>query len=337
MDVVLILVGVFVSGLCEYLSAALLDLRQSVLQTMAEEGSVIGERFQRAFEDVEQTALAISIIDVIAVLIATVFLSVLLMDNGGRLILSIASLAVGVGAFKVICATIGARYAEHALGFTSVVLVAVRVVASPFISLHNSLMRVTQHGTDEEEAREELEAFVETARGEGALDPGEYRIMTNIMRLSSIEVGDVMTPRTVVFSCPATMTMEETIKQPELQTYSRFPIYDKTDLDSVCGYVITKDVLRASLAGRHTVELVKLKRDVDFIPENITLEKALELFLQKRQHILMVVDEHGGVEGMITMEDILESMLGVEIVDEVDHVVDLRALAKQRRDRRIRN
>ncbi|NQW29359.1 MAG: CBS domain-containing protein [Ignavibacteria bacterium] len=337
MDIVLVLVGVFVSGLCEYLSAALLDLRQSVLQTMAEEGSIIGERFQRAYEDVEETALAISIIDVIAILMATVFLSVVLFDNGGRLIISVTALAIGVGAFKVVCATIGSRYAEHALGFTSVVLVGVRILASPFIALHSTMMRVTQHGTDEEEAREELEAFVETARDEGALDPSEYRIMTNIMRLSSIEVGDVMTPRTVVFSCPSTMTIEEIVKLPELQTYSRFPIYDKTDLDSVSGYVITKDVLRAALAGRQAVELVKLKREVDFIPENITLEKALELFLQKRQHILMVVDEHGGVEGMITMEDVLESMLGVEIVDEVDHVVDLRALAKQRRDRRIRN
>ena len=196
-------------------------------------------------------------------------------------------------------------------------------------------MRLTQKNTDEEEAREELEAFVETAREEGALDPGEYRIMTNIMRLSSVSVSDVMTPRTVVFSLPLETSIADALKMPELQMYSRFPVYDANDLDSVCGYVITKDVLRAALAGRQTVELAKLKREVKFIPENVTLERALEQFLGERHHMFMVVDEHGGVEGLLTMEDVLETMLGVEIVDEADHVVDLRQLAKQQRDARI--
>ncbi len=113
-------------------------------------------------------------------------------------------------------------------------------------------------------------------------------------------------------------------------------LFEGNDLDSVQGYVITKDVLRAALAGRHNVELSKLKRDISFIPENVTLERALEQFLQQRQQLFMVVDEHGGVEGLLSMEDVLETMLGVEIVDEADHVVDLRQLAKQRRDARVR-
>ena len=98
---------------------------------------------------------------------------------------------------------------------------------------------------------------------------------------------------------------------------------------------MAKDILRAALAGRHTVPISKLRREVGFIPENVTLERALEQFLQKRQHLFMVVDEYGGVEGLLTMEDVLETMLGAEIIDEADHVVDLRALAKHRRDVRI--
>ena len=144
-----------------------------------------------------------------------------------------------------------------------------------------------------------------------------------------------MTPRTVAFALPVGTSVTDALKMPELQMYSRFPVYEGNDLDSVCGYVITKDVLRAALAGRNGVELVKLKRDVKFIPENVTLERALEQFLGERYHMFMVVDEHGGVEGLLTMEDVLETMLGVEIVDEADHVVDLRQLAKQQRDARI--
>jgi CBS domain containing-hemolysin-like protein len=144
-----------------------------------------------------------------------------------------------------------------------------------------------------------------------------------------------MTPRLVVFSLPSDTPVAEAIKEPELQMYSRFPVYDNESLDSVSGYVMTKDVLRAALAGRNAVALSKLKRDVDFIPENVSLDQALEQFLQKKQHLFMVVDEYGGVEGLLTMEDVMESVLGVEIVDEADHVVDLRAVAKQRRDARI--
>jgi CBS domain containing-hemolysin-like protein len=252
-----------------------------------------------------------------------------------RLLFQIAGFIVVMTIAKVVASTAGTRYAEHALKFTSYILVGVRTIAIPVQILHQVLLKFTQHQSGEEEAREELEAFVESAREEGALDAGEYRIMTNIMRLSSIVVGDVMTPRTVVFGLPMNTTVEDTLKKPELQMYSRFPVFEGNDTDSVVGYVIAKDVLRAALAERKSVEVGKLRRPVHYIPENITLERALEQFLQQRQHMFMVVDEHGGVEGLITMEDVMETMLGAEIVDEADHVVDLRQLAKQRRDTRI--
>lgn len=337
MDILVLILGVTVSALCEFLAAALLDLRQSVLSTMADEGSAVGSRFQNAYDATDETALSISIVDMLGI-VATV-IAVLLLSGGdvATVITEVTILFVALGIAKVIASVIGSRYAEHLLRFTSVLLLTIRTIALPFMILHRILMRLTKREHDEDEAREELEAFVETAREEGALDPGEYRIMTNIMRLSSIDVGDIMTPRTVVFGLNVETTVGEALKTPELQMFSRFPVYDGNDLDSVNGYVITKDVLRAALAGRHNVELGKLKRDISFIPENVTLERALEQFLQQRQQLFMVVDEHGGVEGLLSMEDVLETMLGVEIVDEADHVVDLRQLAKQRRDARIQH
>ncbi len=335
MGILLLMLGIIVSAICEYLAAALLNLRQSVLSTMAEEGSVVGQRFQVAYDNTDETALAIGLVDMMAVAVAAVALITMAEVDALRLFFQIVGLILVLAVAKVVASTAGTRYAEHALKFTSYILVGVRTIAYPAQLLHRILMQLTQHQTDEEEAREELEAFVESAREEGALDPGEYRIMTNIMRLSSIGVADVMTPRTVVFGLPAATTVEEALRKPELQMYSRVPVFEGNDPDSVVGYVVAKDVLRAALAGRNAVEVGKLKRPVHFIPENITLERALEQFLQKRQHMFMVVDEHGGVEGLITMEDVMETMLGAEIVDEADHVVDLRQLAKQRRDARI--
>ena len=335
MDIVIILVGIVFTTLSEYLAAALLDLRQTVFAAMADEGSVVGQRFRSAFESIEEVQLAISIVNLLGVVAAGTGLVLHAQGNWLLSTTEVVLVVASVVVLKAVAATVGTRYAELFLKSTSIVLVAVRVIAYPILLIHRVLMRVTHRENAEEEAREELEALVETAREEGALDPGEYRIMTNIMRLSSVSVSDVMTPRIVVFALPITTSIADALKMPELQMYSRFPVYDENDLDSVSGYVITKDVLRAALAGRQSIELTKLKRSIKFIPENITLERALEQFLQERVHMFMVVDEHGGVEGILTMEDVLETMLGVEIVDEADRVVDLRQLAKQQRDARI--
>lgn len=335
MDVFVLFIGITLSAFCEFLASALFGVRQSVLSAMAEEGSVIGERFKTAYDNTAETSLSISLVDMAAVSVSIFVLASMSWGASATLLLRLVVFLLALGIIKVVAATIGTRFSDHLLAFTSVVLVTVHTLALPALIVHRLIMRLTQHGSVEDEAREELEALVETAREEGALDPGEYRIMTNIMRLSSINVNDVMTPRTVVFSLPASTSIADALKLPELQMFSRFPVYDGAELDSVSGYVIAKDVLRAALAGRHSSELGKLKRDVEFIPENISLERALEQFLAQRTHIFMVVDEHGGVEGILTLEDVLETMLGAEIVDEADHVIDLRALAKQRRDARI--
>ncbi|MEY3386287.1 MAG: hypothetical protein RIR53_1098 [Bacteroidota bacterium] len=338
MDVALLVVSVTISGYLELVAAVLANLPISVVGTMADEGSSVGKRLKHALDEPNEARLSISVVDVIFQILAVAGVVMTTISDGQRLAIDLTLLATGLALIKVVSSTIGERSAEHLLRFASTSLAVISTLATPMLLVHRLLVTLTKPRTqeeEEEEAREELEALVETAREEGALDPGEYRIMTNIMQLSSIEVGDVMTPRMVVSALSSELTVGEAIKHPELQMFSRLPVHDGSDLDSVAGYVMTKDILRAALAGRHTVELGRLKREIGFIPENITLDHALEQFLQKRQHVFMVVDEHGGVEGIITMEDVLETMLGAEIVDEADHVVDLRALAKQRRDARV--
>jgi CBS domain containing-hemolysin-like protein len=187
-----------------------------------------------------------------------------------------------------------------------------------------------------DESREEISALVESAHEEGLIEPGEYRILKNIMNFSEVFVTDVMTPRTVMFSFDADKTVDDVVHLPEIQMYSRFPIWEGESFDDgVLGYVMSKDILLAALKGKGATKLRDFCREVYFIPENAELDTALERFLNRRQHLFVVVDEYGGVEGLISMEDVVETMLGVEIVDEVDKVVDLRLLAKQRRDNRI--
>lgn len=208
----------------------------------------------------------------------------------------------------------------------------------PIYTALNPVRIAIEGAKDAEESREEISELVESAHEEGAIDVDEYRILKNIMNFSEVLVTDVMTPRTVIFSCEADRLVSDVIKIPELTLYSRFPVWEGESIDDeVLGYVMSKDVLLAALNNKGHLRLRDLLREVYFIPENAQLDQALERFLNRRQHMFIVVDEYGGVEGLITMEDVLETILGTEILDELDKVADLRQLAKQRRDSRIAN
>ncbi|HPU24446.1 MAG TPA: CBS domain-containing protein [Candidatus Kapabacteria bacterium] len=197
-------------------------------------------------------------------------------------------------------------------------------------------LSIKGQATIEEESWLEIEDAVESARDEGSLDDGEYRILKNIIKFNEILVSDVMTPRTVVFSCNANNTVEQTVFLPEIRMYSRFPVWEgETIDDGVIGYVVSRDILYAALKGEMNLTLKNFIREVYFIQDNAPLDTALDLFLERKQHLFIVVDEYGGIEGLITMEDVLETILGTEIVDEADKVVDMRQLAKQKRDKRI--
>lgn len=189
---------------------------------------------------------------------------------------------------------------------------------------------------DEEDPREELNAILENAHEEGSMENTEYRILTNMMKYHDVHVSDIMTPRTVVFSLSADKTIGEVMTSSGVRMYSRIPIWENDSLDKgLIGYVVAKDILQAALQGKTELKLKEFNRKIYFIPENIELDVALEHFLKTKQHFLMVIDEYGGVSGLLSMEDVLETILGEEIVDEFDKIDDLRTFAMKIRDKRI--
>lgn len=238
---------------------------------------------------------------------------------------------------RILPRALGKRYATSLVRFTTRALTLTMVVMKPIVSIVAGFFALfaPPERNDEEIIREELDEILETAHDEGSLDADEYKRLKNFVRFNEVFISDVMTPRTVIFSCPCHLTVEEAIHLPEMRYYSRFPVYEEDSIDSVVGYVLTKDIFWSLLSGKKDVLLRDLSREVYFIPENIDLDRALQNFLERREHLFVVVDEYGGVEGLITMEDVMETLLGVEILDEVDKVSNLRNLATERRDQRI--
>jgi CBS domain containing-hemolysin-like protein len=147
---------------------------------------------------------------------------------------------------------------------------------------------------------------------------------------------DIMTPRTVMSTLPASMTVGEAIKVSEMK-FSRIPIFQDDDADHIVGFVLKADIYLEASRGNLDKPLISLCRDLPAVPETVPLVQIFERFLKQRQHALLVVDEHGGVAGIVTMEDMIETLLGIEIMDETDTVADMRALARQQWLKRARS
>ncbi len=237
---------------------------------------------------------------------------------------------------RIIMYSFGMRFADK-IALEMARPISFFIILGSFFEKISTLLNNLMGGKDTpEEEKEEIEALVESAREEGNLDEDEYRILKNTLSFSGVLVEDVMTPRTVVFSCGADEKVEDVIKLSELNNYSRFPIWDGESIDQgLRGYVMTRDVLQSALNGETSIAVKSLAKEIYMIAETVTLDQALELFLKRRQHLFAVVDEFGGFEGLITMEDVVETMIGAEIVDEADHIIDQRELAKKRRDNRL--
>ncbi|MBX7154156.1 MAG: CBS domain-containing protein [Candidatus Kapaibacterium sp.] len=337
-----IILGLCISGLSTLISAVIASISSGRLEEIEQSDSTTATRLFDAKQYRSRAEHSLTFTDFTGIILAAVFAGhVSVYYEGSWLVTLYASLLLFafILLFKALLQGIGDRYANQLAIFSSAMLGVIVPVTKPFVLLMQWFTSILASEQTAEEVREEMEdeitAIMDEAVEEGTLDADEYRILTNIMQFSEVTVEDVMTPRNVVFSVPSSKTIGEVVSMHELMMYSRFPIWEEESLDSVIGYVMTKDVLRAALNGKSENTIKTILREVYFIPENVQLDKALEEFLQRRQHMFVVVDEYGGVEGLITMEDVVETILGAEIVDEADRIVDMRQLAKHRRDKRI--
>lgn len=336
-------IGAIAAALVSFLRAVIASASSTRLEQLHEEHPTLLDAIYdaRRLGSAERSVLMLLDVTSIALLVAAASSLVVSwysepISRMVALVLLVAGVVVGKAAIHVI----GDLVADAVVLTVARWFRAVMRLCSPIVGVVQGVLdAIHRRRVSQEEAREqvaeELTAIMEEAVEEGALEAGEVRILQNIMRVGEVRVEDVMTPRNVVASLHADMPIADAARLPELQTYSRLPVWEGSSMDNVVGYVLSRDVLVQALVGHGTQPVRTLVRPVVFIPENVGLDRALEEFLKRRQHMFVVVDEYGGVEGIITLEDVVETILGTEIVDEADRVEDMRQLAQQQRDRRI--
>lgn len=328
-----------VSFCCSVLEATLLSVRMASLLERADQG----ERGAAILLDLKRTRVddAISAI----LLLNTVAHTVGAALAGAQAAVCFGSRWVGVFSgvltvlvlvvTEIIPKTLGTVHAKALTGVVGRSLwVMVRVLA-PVLRITRAVTQLIAKGHRHTVSRAELAALVAMATRDGSLRRDESRVLRNVLRFDHARVEDVMTPRTVATMLPASTPMEVLLGDEVAHVYSRIPLYEG-DRDHVTGYVLQREVLGAVARGAdRAAPLREYKRDVPLVPESATLGETLKLLLERREHMAIALDEFGGVSGLVTLEDVIETILGVEIVDESDRVEDLRKLAVQLRDRRL--
>jgi len=237
---------------------------------------------------------------------------------------------------EIIPKTIGAVYWRALAGLTARFVRTLIWVLYPLIWISEALTRLIAHGkTLHVFSRDEFIAMAGIGERAGKIDPHESRIIRNLFRFGSLAARDIMTPRTVISGRPQDMTVTEALDAKPAVTFSRLPLY-KTDLDTITGFILRDDLLLSKASDRGEDKLETLKRQIKTVPDTMRLPNLLEFMLDQRQHIALVVDEYGGTNGLVTTEDVVETLLGMEIVDEMDRVDDMQALARRQWEKRAK-
>lgn len=227
---------------------------------------------------------------------------------------------------EIIPKTIGASQSKRLAPFSAYVISGMVFIAYPFVWLSRQINRLFTRGRNRRTSREEMIATAEMGADEGVIHQRESRIIKNLLLLDTIMVGEIMTPRSVVNAFEMHETVGAVIEKYKPVRFSRIPLYDKT-LDNVKGQLLRFKLMDAVSNDHMDMKLEELMNPIISITEETSVSAALDQFLKMREHQFLVVDEYGTVAGIVTLEDAIETLLGVEIVDEYDTVEDMRQFA----------
>jgi CBS domain containing-hemolysin-like protein len=237
---------------------------------------------------------------------------------------------------EIVPKTLGAVYWSNLAGIISYFVKILIVVLYPIVWISERLTKFISHGKDIHIFdRDEFIAMAQAGAENGHISDEESIIIRNIFRFRSLKVDDIMTPRAVISALPEDMKVIDALKQVTQAPFSRLPLY-AMHIDDITGFVLKEDVLISAAQKQSDKKLKALSREILAVPESVSLIALLERFLKDRQHFAIVIDEHGGTDGLVTLEDLIETLMGMEIMDETDDVEDMRSLARKQWKKRAK-
>ncbi|UHQ56973.1 hemolysin family protein [Microbulbifer sp. YPW16] len=332
--IVYVLIALGFSFLCSIAESVILSVSTPYVSLLEREGHRSGRVLRELKQDINAPLAAILTLNTVAHTAGAAGAGAQAAAVFGSQYLGIASaiLTLLILVFsEIIPKTLGAFYWRQLAPATAYALRGLVWLLYPFVKMSEWLTRGLSHGpTLTGFSREEFAVMAQLGEEEGQLEAQESSILRNLFfTLRDHSVREVMTPRTVVFSLSQDATVGESYDEVEKSRFSRLPIYEQQDPDCVVGFVLKQDLLLAYARGGEKEKLSTFRRDMLMLPETATIYQVFQKMMRRRVQISAVVDEYGSLEGLVTLEDILETLLGEEIVDEADKTADRQEVAKR--------
>jgi len=325
--------ALFVSFLCSVMESVLLSTPLSYLVAKDESGFKSARIFIKLKDNIDRPLAAILSLNTVAHTIGAAGVGAQATKIFGEVYFGLISVILTLLILifsEIIPKTIGAQH-WRTLAMTSGRIIRVMIIITyPLVIMTGYISKLISRKKEEQSvSREEISAMATIGAEEGIIEEKENRIIQNIFRLKNIKVSEIMTPRVVVTVADEKMTLEEFLRNKEFLHYSRIPIY-ANNRENITGYIFRQRVFE-KLAEKEThLSLKDIIRDIVVTREAQTLLNLWDILLEQKEHIALIVDEYGGMAGIVTMEDIIETILGLEIVDESDTITDMQQYAREK-------
>lgn len=328
--VIFLLVALCVSFLCSILEASLMSTPLSYITMMEEKGLKAATRLKQYKQDTSRPLAAILSLNTIANTIGAAGVgkqaTIVFGSEWFGLVSAITTILILVFS-EIIPKTIGTSHWKSLTGFTAGAIRILIIILYPIVVSVEFLQKLISNGkSDLSVSREEISAMADVAGETGELEEDENEIIQNIININEISAKDAMTPRVVAAIAPESMTIKKFYRDRRFLHHSRIPVYADNQ-EYITGYILRMDALQLMAEDNFDRKLSEIKRDVACFPEETTIDVIWDEMLRSKEQIAIIINDYGSFQGLLTMEDIIETVLGNEIVDERDEVVDMQQLA----------
>jgi len=331
------------SFLCSIWEAVLLSITPNYVTTLEHKGGAVAENLVKFKKNIDKPLSAILTLNTIAHTVGAIGVgaqagAVFGTDNLSFLgfnfsyeaiIATVMTMAILILS-EIIPKTIGANNWKNLAPFTITSLSILLKILFPFVWVSQLITGfLKKDKTESVLSRSDFAVIAQkTAKG-GSIEENEHLIIENLLNLNELTVDDVMTPRSVMFLVSESITVQEFYSKYRKNPYSRIPVYHNTE-DMITGFVLRDEILEELVNQNKTTELSKLKRDIVMVESTLGLRDCMNVLTEQEAHMAIVTDRHGSLVGVVTLEDLIETLLGIEIMDETDLVADLQALARKK-------
>ncbi|MEW7289328.1 CNNM domain-containing protein [Aquimarina sp. 2304DJ70-9] len=340
--------SIFFSFLCSILEAVLLSVTPTFVNVKMKEGKSYATTLENLKKDVDQPLIAILTLNTIAHTVGAILVGVqaeqlpykfeVLGVNMVGIVSAIMTMLILVVS-EIIPKTIGATYWKQLANFTSKALI-ILIAPLKYTGLLWLLRLTTKliggkghHGSVL--SREDFTAMADIAEEEGVFEESESKVIRNLLNFKAIPAKSIMTPRTVLKMASEDQSIQDFFEANKKLRFSRIPVF-KDNPDHITGYVLKDEVYKEMAEDHHNKKLGDLKRQLFVVSRNVAVPDLFEKLVEQREHVALVVDEYGSVSGIVTMEDVIETLLGLEIVDESDTDANMQDLARKNWENRAR-